>query len=138
MLLGIKMNILELARRNVPLAVQNDGAKWMHLLITSGQSAVFNQCQWTGHVRRWYAIPVLQPLPLETLLEKLLRAGWISATGTVQRDDVVYRCILWTDEGLMRTAAMAIFLEEVGPTDAELLCLRRVIQDQAPPRARPT
>jgi hypothetical protein len=70
---------------------------------------------------------------MESMLEKLLQAGWISGTGTVQRKGRIHRGILWTDQGLTRTLAMAMFLEEVDLTDEELLCLRRVIGGQVLP-----
>lgn len=71
---------------------------------------------------------------MESMLEKLLQAGWISGTGTVQRDGKLHRGILWTEAGLTRTAALGLWLEEVNLSEGEFLCLRRLIQGQAPSR----
>jgi hypothetical protein len=73
---------------------------------------------------------------LQTLLEKLLLAGWVSATGTAQGSGRrVIRGIAWTDEGLMNCSAIGILLENIEANggrlaNAEILALRALIQEQ--------
>lgn len=66
-----------------------------------------------------------------------MRGGWISSAGTVEREGKRFRGVLWTEEGLQLSVALAMLLQEMEAkggrfTDAELLCLRRLIRDHAP------
>jgi hypothetical protein len=73
---------------------------------------------------------------LQSLLEKLLLAGWISGTGTSQRDGKrMIRAIGWTDEGLINCSAIGILLEDIEAkgghlADAEVLALMTLIRTQ--------
>lgn len=72
------------------------------------------------------------PSPFESILGKLMRAGWISASGAVDREGIRTRGVLWTDTGLTRSVAIAIFLEELGElSDDEWRCFRRLIREHA-------
>jgi len=67
---------------------------------------------------------------LETLLQKMLLAGWISGNGTIEAEGSRLRGILWTDIGLERSVAVAIILKDLGKiTDGEWKSFRRIIAD---------
>jgi hypothetical protein len=69
---------------------------------------------------------------LETLLQKMLLAGWISSTGTIEKSGSRIRGILWTDSGLERSVAVAVILKELGDlTDGEWKSFRRIIADHS-------
>lgn len=66
-----------------------------------------------------------------------MRGGWVSSTGTIERGGGLIRGIMWTDEGLRRSVAIAMLLQELEDaggrfSDTELLCFRRLIKDHAP------
>jgi hypothetical protein len=76
----------------------------------------------------------LESYPIESLLLKLLHAGWITGTGTVEREGVCLRGVLWTDEGLQRSVGVAMMLQELGElSDAEWRCFRSLIRGHAGP-----
>jgi len=67
---------------------------------------------------------------MEALLQKMLLAGWISSTATIEAKGSRIRGILWTDAGLERSVAVAVILRELGPlTGGQWRCFLRIISD---------
>jgi hypothetical protein len=77
------------------------------------------------------------PSPLESLLNKMLLAGWITEVGFLKKPHgKAIRGIAWSDQGLLRSVAIGLFVAEIDRvsglfTDSELLLLVRIIRAQS-------
>jgi hypothetical protein len=77
------------------------------------------------------------PTPLESLLEKLLLAGWVIRTGTLDRKDRSrIRAIEWTDEGVKTCATIGVLVDMIEDntgqlSPAEILAFVTLVKDQS-------
>jgi hypothetical protein len=66
--------------------------------------------------------------PLDSLLEKLMRAGWVSSAATLDRQGHRVRGVLWTDNGLRDSIAVGMLIQPIGElSEAEWMAFRHLI-----------
>ena len=76
--------------------------------------------------------------PFDSLLKKLMTAGWVAQIGSInKKDGTNLKGIAWTEEGLTATSAISILIEDLERrstklTRVELLLLHEIIRKQQP------